>query len=674
MLAKRYKIPHNKSMKQINRLYTLFACLLFLVAAISISFAAEAPAQFSVEAFTSASQDHATILKLRITPDAEYHFYSREKGETGRPSSISVSPKIADATVRYPAGIKSQDPILTDKTTYLYEGAEDIFITIPDHSITKVKLIASILLCSDVRCTPVHKVLPLDWNNLDLPDAEAQLWWKKYTAIKPIAPDKNTDSNAATGKQNKELAEKLGVQLPSTTETARTVSPSISSSFSSQSEPNALTRQSNKFSEAKSYAPAAPEVIKYEYDFTPRFFLQVLEVSTLSKAILFGLIAGLILNFMPCVLPVISLKLSSLVAAAQITDKAERKKMFRDHNMFFALGILTWFSLLTIILTSFELAWGQLFQNQGLLIGLAILIFVLALSIFDIFPLPMFNLTGRGTENGHDRWSAFSTGLLATLLATPCSGPFLGGVLGWAFLQPVGVLAFIFLSIGVGMALPYIAMAVFPALVGRFPRPGAWTGTLSHIVGFFLMGTVVYLLYVLPTKVLPGMLFILWITAIAAWTWGKFSGLAFSRRRNILVRLTCVALVAFTVTTVFREPPKAKDWQDFTPQTFFSEIHNKRMVVDFTADWCPNCKVLEQTVLTPENRAKWEQKYNVVFVRVDLTKEDAEKQKFLESLGSSSIPVVAIFPTGERANAPIVLRDIFTTSQMEGALRKAFEE
>ncbi|SIN70208.1 protein-disulfide reductase DsbD family protein [Halodesulfovibrio marinisediminis] len=654
-------------MKQTKLLFIFCIATLCLIISLGLGLASTIPASFSAEPFFSATQNDATVIKLRITPDSEYHFYSREKGETGKPTSISVSPSIAGTTVRYPAGIKAPDPILTNKTTYLYEGAENIFITIPAPAVTDINIIASLLLCSDVRCTPVHKVIPVSWKNTTLAEAESQQWWNNYLSIKAIAPDTATHRNASSTNETAKLAQELGVQLPSQADSTGTP---LTSKFKSKTSSSSLSKQSKAVMD---FTPKQ-DVKKHEYTFTPRYFLKALEVGTLGKAILLGLLAGFILNLMPCVLPVISLKLTSLLVATRITDKAERTRIFREHNLFFALGILTWFSLLTIVLSTFELAWGQLFQNQGLLIALVIVIFALALSIFDIFPLPMFSITGHGPKNGNDRWSAFSTGLLATLLATPCSGPFLGGVLGWALLQPISVLILIFLSIGVGMALPYFAMAMFPTLVTRFPHPGAWTHTLSQLVGFFLMGTVVYLLLILPTEILPDMLIILWVTTIAAWAWGRFSGLAYSRLRNILIRLLCILLVAITIFTVFKETPKAEEWKEFTPDTFFSELHHKRLVVDFTADWCPNCKVLEQTVLTPENRARWKKEFNVTFVQVDMTNENVEQQKFLESLGSSSIPVVAIFPKGKNATSPIVLRDIFTTSQMEEALKKAFSE
>lgn len=666
MLAKNLEIHHNMNMKQTKRLYTLITTFLLVLAATTLALAANAPVQFSAEPFISASQDNAIVIKMQITPDAEYHFYSRQQGDTGKPTSIAVSPSPVGTTVRYPAGVKSPDPILKNKTTYLYEGAEEFYITIPDAKAGKADLTVSLLLCSNVRCAPVRKSIPVTWKTAALTEAETQPWWKQYSAITPVAPDAAVRSSIPSSSKNADLAKKLGVQLPSSSGSGKSLSSSLHGKISSLGGTTS-SETSVSLMPKRNLAP------KHEYEFTPRYFLKALEVSTLGKAILFGLIAGFILNFMPCVLPVISLKLSSLVAAAQITDDQHRKHMFREHNLYFALGILTWFSLLTIVLTSFGLAWGQLFQNENLLIGLTILIFVLALSIFDIFPLPMFSLTGRGTQNGNDKWSAYSTGLLSTVLATPCSGPFLGGVLGWAFLQPVGILVIIFLSVGLGMALPYLAMAVVPDLINRFPRPGAWTGTLSHIVGFFLMGTVVYMLYVLPIEILPDMLVVLWASAIAAWAWGRFSGLSFSRKRNIIVRSICALFVILTMFVALKEEPQAKRWNAFTPELFFTELKNKRIIVDFTADWCPNCKVLERTVLTPENRLRWEEKYNVIFVKVDLTKEDAEKQQFLEALGSNSIPVVAIFPKGEKAHSPVVLRDIFTSGQMEDALREAFK-
>ena len=650
-------------MKQTKILFILVVAFTLTIAALTVNAAATIPVNFTAEPFISKTNDNAIVIQLKITPDSEYHFYSREQGETGRPTSISVSPALKDATVRYPAGIEAPDPIIKDKVTFLYEGAETFYITLKDTPSHSTEIVASLLLCSEVRCSPVQRTISVSWSPSELAEAESQPWWSKYTAIAPVAADNLAPLSGKDANDSK-LADTLGVELPSSSGAKAKTMSSISS-------------KSGSISLSKAPVSAVPmikqqESASFEYDFAPRYFLQSLEVSTLSKAILFGLLAGFILNFMPCVLPVISLKLSSLVAATQANCENERKRMFREHNLFFALGILTWFVLLTIVLTSFGLAWGQIFQNEGLIIGLALLIFVLALSIFDLFPLPMFSLTGRGTENGNDKWSAYSTGLLATLLATPCSGPFLGGVLGWAFLQPLSVLVLIFLSVGIGMALPYLAMAVVPELVTRFPRSGAWTGTLSTIVGFFLLGTVVYLLSILPNEILPGMLLILWVMGMAAWAWGRFTGLAASMKRKVIVRLLCASIVGLTIFFVFKTPPVARPWQPFEPKTFFAELGNKRMIVDFSADWCPNCKVLESTVLTTENRAKWEKQYNVVFVKVDFTKDNPERQKFLESMGSNSIPVVAIFPRGEASKKPLVLRDLFTTGQFEEALEEAF--
>ncbi|MCG8532436.1 MAG: thioredoxin family protein [Desulfovibrionales bacterium] len=646
-------------MKKTTIHFALFLAVLLCCAFATPQANAEQPVTFSAKSYIAQSQNNDIVIALTITPDAAYHFYSREKGDTGQPTSIGLVPAAPDSTVRYPAGVQSADPILKNKTTYLYNGKQTFFITVPAGTKDNLALRLSLLLCSSSRCVPVHETYAVSWNSSALQPAESQVWWTTYLRLAPVAPDAVKQAGNTETRQSQALANKLGVELPTRSGNSGTLPHSIGDSGKTARFPSRLQQQ---------------QPVAMEYSFTPHYYLQALEVSTLWKAILFGLLAGFILNFMPCVLPVISLKLSSLVSATQITDETQRKQMFREHNIFFALGILTWFVLLTIILTTFELAWGQLFQNEGVVIGLTLIIFVLALSIFDIFPLPMFSFSGRGTENGNDKWGAYSTGLLATLLATPCSGPFLGGVLGWAFLQPLYVLILIFLSVGAGMALPYIVMAFIPELVTRFPKPGAWTQTLAQIVGLFLMGTVVYLLYILPTDVLPKMLVLLWITGTGAWIWGRFSGMQFSKKRNVLIRLVSVLLIALSAFWLFQPQPETKDWEDFTPTTFSQQLGQQRLVVDFSADWCPNCKVLEQTVFTPENRAKWEQEFNVIFIKVDMTKDDPEKQRFLEALGSNSIPVVAIFTTGSQSTEPIVLRDLFTSGQFTDAMRKAFKK
>jgi len=306
--------------------------------------------------------------------------------------------------------------------------------------------------------------------------------------------------------------------------------------------------------------------------------------------------------------------------------------------------------------------------------GLLVVVFGLGLSMFGLFTLPVLDLkavAATGTT-GSGRAQPFFTGLVATLLATPCSGPLLGGVLGWAFQQPPEIMAFVFTSVGLGMALPYLVLAARPGLVRHFPRPGAWTGTLEQLVGFFLMGTALYLLTILPDAWMMPALVSLLAVAFAAWMWGRWGGLDASPRRRTAVRFAASALVAATVWLAFAPSAPSARWEPFEPAGFRDMLGREMLIVDFTADWCPNCKLLEQTTLSDAAVSEWAQRYGARLVRVDMTAESPEAQALLRSLGSSSIPVVALFPKGILSASPVVLRDLFTTGQMEQGLLEAF--
>ncbi|UZP67458.1 thioredoxin domain-containing protein [Desulfovibrio mangrovi] len=631
-----------------------------------------------------ASQDRAAELPASgilatvwITPLKGYHFYANDPGDTGRPTELIPDSLQQDMTILYPEGIAAKDVFDPTATVMIHEEATPFFIHLPTYDAKgALPITVRLLLCSDSNCLPVQKKLTIEWDDSTtaLATAESQPWWPtlaQYKAVTATAGGQTAsdETENATG-----LAKELGVALPSASGTSPLGSSAAESGTlqTPAQTGNAVTAVPLKnslsapdgspfFSETKGYA------------LSPRYHLQSLEVTTLGTAIAFGLLAGFILNFMPCVLPVISLKLSSLVSASGIIDERKRMASFREHNIWFAMGIMVWFLMLATIFSAAGTAWGQLFQDERLVTGLMLLMFALGLSTFGIFELPMLNLHGSASqENG--KWSAFSTGLLATLLATPCSGPFLGGVLGWAFLQPPLVVATILLAVGTGMAIPYAGMAIFPSLVRHFPKPGSWTLVLQRLVGFFLMGTTGYLLTILPAEKLPFLLAVLWVTAVAAWVWGNFADFNAPRLQRILIRPLCVALIAIPLAYGNTPTATVKPWKPFTQQSFLAALGNENIMIDFTADWCPNCKILEHTVLTANNRARWAEKYDITYIKVDLTRPNEKGQSLLNALGSQSIPVVALFPKGGRAGEPVVLRDLFTTELADSALEDAFGE
>ena len=406
-----------------------------------------------------------------------------------------------------------------------------------------------------------------------------------------------------------------------------------------------------------------------DWQFQPQVFLASLEVDGLGTALLFGLLAGLALNIMPCVLPVLTLKAGALLQVSGAAPAA-RARLLREHMLLFAAGILSWFWLLALLLGGSGLIWGQLFQQSAVTYGLLALVFALGLSMLGIFTLPLVDLKAGSTDS--PRMQAYFAGFFATLLATPCSGPLLGGVLAWAFSRNSLVLGGVFTAVGMGMALPYLCFALYPGLARFLPRPGAWLEAVERLVGFFLMGVSVYLLFLLPEERRMPAMASLPLIGLAAWVWGAYCGPGASLRRRRLLGGVTVGLLAAALFLGLQSVEERGEWEAFTPQAFHASLGKEPQVLVFTADWCPNCKVLEHAVLSARRVHAWQKRYGARFVRVDLTRENAPALALLRALGSSSIPFVALFPVGEKANAPLVLRDMYTSRQFEEALKHSF--
>lgn len=634
--------------------------------------------------------------------------------------------------VLYPPGREIMDPLSPGQRVRVYEDRAPVFVRLPQaHLDSDLVASVSLLLCSDRNCLPYRGGVEfrVDAASLgELPGVDGQPWVEQLRtarpAVQPVAVRSGEDASSAS-QPPRGSAEQANVSPASASAVAvspgRTGQPGQISQPAQTSQTSQASKpgQSGQTGQVGQGAPggqggqdaqngqeqgdrvtipfgkggrsvplpgmpdaqAAANATEgagsgflpgaTHWNFAPRYQVPELEVSGLGKALLLGLLAGLLLNLMPCVLPVISLKLSGFVAVAGLGGDDERRTRFREHNLLFAAGIMAWFLLLAFILGGAGLAWGQLFQRPGVIMGLLLVVFGLGLSMFGVFTLPVLDLKAVGA-GGSSRAQPFFTGLVATLLATPCSGPLLGGVLGWAFQQPPEIMAFVFTSVGVGMALPYLVLAARPGLVRHFPKPGAWTGTLEHLVGFFLMGTALYLLTILPDAWLMPSLVSLLAVAFAAWMWGRWGGLDAPPRRRSTVRLAAPVLVAVVVWLSFAPSAPPARWEPFEPAAFHAMLGREPLIVDFTADWCPNCKLLEQTTLSSGAVSEWARRHGARLIRVDLTEESPEAQALLRALGSSSIPVVALFPKGLLSASPVVLRDLFTTGQMEQALLDAF--
>ncbi len=655
--------------------------------------------------------EEGALVVVWLDLPAGYHAYANDtggvgKGGVGLPTVVIVraaapaatappTPAVA-AGVLYPTGREIMDPLTPGQRVRVYEGRAPVFVRLPQEYLDRDLVAAvSLLLCSDRNCLPYRGGVEFRVDSAalgGLPRADEQPWAEDLRAARPAVQGASARQEGGALSASPRVGEK-GSATTATTDAPGTIGPTPNAA-ASQEQGDRVTipfgkggrsvplpgmpdaqAAANATDGAGGVVSAPPGAI--HWNFAPRYLVPELEVSGLGKALLLGLLAGLLLNLMPCVLPVISLKLSGFVAVAGLGGDDARKAHFREHNLLFAAGIMAWFLLLAFILGGAGLAWGQLFQRPGVVMGLLVVVFGLGLSMFGLFTLPVLDLkavatTGATGTTGTGRAQPFFTGLVATLLATPCSGPLLGGVLGWAFQQPPEIMAFVFTSVGLGMALPYLLLAARPGLVRHFPRPGAWTGTLEQLVGFFLMGTALYLLTILPDAWMMPALVSLLAVAFAAWMWGRWGGLDATPRRRAAVRFAAPVLVAAAVWLAFAPSAPPARWEPFEPAGFRAMLGREMLIVDFTADWCPNCKLLEQTTLSDDAVSEWAQRYGARLVRVDMTAESPEAQALLRSLGSSSIPVVALFPKGILSASPVVLRDLFTTGQMEQGLLEAF--
>lgn len=617
-------------MKMKNTLHIwLILCLAagFLLYAAALTKAESLP--FSLDTEYAELDGHPAAV-LWVTPQKGYHTYSHY-ADAPIPTSLNVldvQGQPAAAATLYPQGQLTPDTFEPTKQILAYTSRFPIFIRFDAPVPGPLSAELSMLLCSDKNCVPVQQTVSLTFPQTLPPPSPAAL--------------------EAYGQLGKTVFPTLSEPVPPQAHPQQSVTP--------------LTPLSGPSARLAPGSPAEPE----EWRFMPRFSQESLEPTALGTALLLGLLAGLILNVMPCVLPVLTMKVSALLSASGHETESRRLAHFRRHNVLFAAGILTWFLVLAFCVGALGLAWGGLFQNTHLVYGLLILVFLLSLSLFDVFTLPVLDFKVGASRS--PKMQAYLTGLVATLLATPCSGPLLGGVLGWAALQPLPVIAAVFTATGIGMALPYLVLAVWPGAARILPKPGAWTGIMERLVGFFLMGTAIYLLSILPeSQRLPALVTLL-VCALAAWIWGHWGGLRASGLQKLFTGALALLMVGGSIWWSVRPAPEPAPWEAFQADTFRSLLKKEPLLVEFTADWCPSCKFLEQTVLTPKRLHAITERYGLRLIKVDLTRPDPEAQALLRAIGSVSIPVTAIFPKGLLSNSPIVLRDLYTTGQLEDAL------
>jgi thiol:disulfide interchange protein/DsbC/DsbD-like thiol-disulfide interchange protein len=386
-------------------------------------------------------------------------------------------------------------------------------------------------------------------------------------------------------------------------------------------------------------------------------------------AILGGMfLGGLILNLMPCVFPVIGLKIMGFVQQAG----ADRRKVAL-HGMTFALGVLLSFGALSGILFAAReaaggsaIGWGYQLQNPWVVLGLMLLMFVLALNLYGVFEIGTGAISiGGSLQSKQGIAGSLFSGILATLVATPCSAPFLGTAIGAAIALPAAQFFTAFAAMALGLALPYLVLSIFPNLVKFLPRPGAWMESFKQAMSFPLFATAGYLLWVYAGQIglenLLSPIIGLTMIAIAAWIHGRWNLPHKSRSCRTAAGISAILIAAAGIWLA--QPPKAQDltWEPWSESRVAEMLTEQRPVyIDFTAQWCATCQVNKKRAYTKEVVALMKQK-RVATLKADKTNPNPEIEAALRKLGRSAIPVNVFIAPGKE---PVILPELLSPEDL----------
>ena len=394
----------------------------------------------------------------------------------------------------------------------------------------------------------------------------------------------------------------------------------------------------------------------------------------LALALAFAFLGGILLNLMPCVFPVLGIKVMGFVRHAHGDSRA----MVMQGVVFSAGVVLSFLALAGVLLAlragGAQLGWGFQLQSPAFVTLLAALFFLMALNLFGVFEWGGFAQSMTSNVSAQGRYAdAFLAGVLATAVATPCTAPFMGAAVGFTLAQPAAISLGVFAMLGVGMALPVFLLSLFPNALKRLPKPGPWMETFKQVMAFPLFATVVWLAWVLGAQagndavmmLLAGLL----VLGMGAWVYGRWA-----RSESLLRFVFAAAFAALglwlawpagTVApgTAQAAAPKAGEipWQPWSPERL-AELRaaGTPVFVDFTAAWCVTCQVNKRVALNREEVVKAFAERGVVPLKADWTNHDPRITAALAELGRNALPVYAFYAPG--AAQPKLLPEVLTAS------------
>ncbi len=408
---------------------------------------------------------------------------------------------------------------------------------------------------------------------------------------------------------------------------------------------------------------------------------------SLVVAIAFAFIGGLLLNLMPCVFPVLSVKVLGVLQHGGSANASRGRR----HGLAFGSGVLLSFwalagGLMLLRAGGVGLGWGFQLQSPGVVALLALLMFALGLNLSGVFEigLSLTRLGGAGSGGGYG--DSLLTGLLAVLVAAPCTAPFMGAALGFALVQPAFIGLLVFTALGIGLALPFVVLTSVPQLLRFLPRPGPWLETLKQLFAFPLYATVVWLLWVFGQQVgmnaLAVLMLAMIVLALGAWLWARGVRLDHRSTRAVAaVVMLCAAGVGLASGRMEPQPrvqliqsgadSTGSAWEAYSPERVSQlRAEGRPIFIDFTAAWCLSCQVNERIALRTDAVRRAFVRGNVALLRADWTSRDDAITKALASFGRSGVPLYVLYPAGT-TGAPSILPAVLTAGMVVDAVRKA---
>ncbi|WP_289173935.1 thioredoxin family protein [uncultured Parasutterella sp.] len=376
-------------------------------------------------------------------------------------------------------------------------------------------------------------------------------------------------------------------------------------------------------------------------------------------AVAMAFIGGLILNVMPCVFPVLSLKILSLVQDRQHIN-------LPLHSVVFTLGVLLTMLVLAGVLIAVKSAgisvgWGFQLQSPIFVASLAVIFAAISVNLLGWFEFSGVRVSGGSYSNS--LLNCFATGVLAVVAASPCTAPFMGAALGYALTASIRESIFVFLALGLGMSLPWLVLSLFPVLTAWMPKPGAWMNVFRKLMAIPMLLTMIWLLWVLSLQVSFTAL-VLYIAAVISlcvclFLYGKLQFSLLTAKLPIVLSAACaVLLFAAASSPLFRQPDAAVQAADaWSPQAVENALKaGKPVFVDFTASWCVTCQANKIAVLDREDIREAFKQHGVVFLVADWTNQNPDITQALESFGRSGVPLYILYsPEGKTTVLPELL-------------------